>query len=187
MVGISGLWMPILLSAVLVFLASSVLHMLVPAWHRSDFPRLPREDEFRAAVGQLDLPPGDYMVPCAGGMAEMNSPEYLEKLKQGPNVVMTVLPRGGFNIGKNLLQWFVYSLVVGLFCAYVAGRALPGGAHYLAVFRFAGVTAFLAYAAALWQDSIWYARSWTTTVRNTVDGLIYALLTAGAFGWLWPR
>lgn len=186
MVGISGLWMPILLSAVLVFLASSVLHMAIP-WHRSDYPRMAREDEFRASVGPLDIPPGDYMVPCAGGMAEARSPDFTAKLEQGPNVLITVLPRGGFNMGKNLLQWFIYLLVISLFCAYVAGRALPSGADYLQVFRFAGVTAFLGYSAALWQNSIWWSRSWVTTAKSTIDGLIYGLLTAGAFGWLWPR
>jgi hypothetical protein len=55
------------------------------------------------------------------------------------------------------------------------------------VFRFAGTTAFIGYSVALWQMSIWYRRAWSTTIKATVDGLIYALLTAGVFGWLWPR
>lgn len=185
MTGISGLWMPILLSAVLVFLASSVLHMALP-WHRGDYPLLPREDEFRAAVGPLNIPPGDYMVPRAGSMEEMKSPAFAEKLKQGPNLMMTVFPPGPFTMGKNLALWFLYSLVISLFAAYVAGRALGAGSEYLAIFRFVGVTAFLGYSAALWQNTIWYQRSWVTTAKSTVDGLIYALLSAGAFGWLWP-
>jgi hypothetical protein len=78
-------------------------------------------------------------------------------------------------------------VVVGVFAAYVAGRALPPGSHYLHVFRFAGVAAFLAYSVALWQMSIWYQRAWSITIKSTIDGLIYALLTAGTFGWLWPR
>jgi hypothetical protein len=55
------------------------------------------------------------------------------------------------------------------------------------VFRFAGCTAFVGYAVALWQDSIWYKRNWGTTFRNTVDGLLYGCLTAGTLGWLWPK
>ena len=70
---------------------------------------------------------------------------------------------------------------------YVASRALPAGAAYLHVFRFAGVTAFLAYAGALPQAAIWYSKSWGTTIRSTIDALIYAGLTAGVYGWLWPR
>jgi hypothetical protein len=101
--------------------------------------------------------------------------------------MMTVMPSGSMAMGKQLTMWFGYAVVVGIFAAYVAGRALPPGTPYLAVFRFAGVTAFLGYAVALWQMSIWYHRAWITTVKATVDGLIYALLTAGTFGWLWPR
>ena len=78
-------------------------------------------------------------------------------------------------------------MVVGVFAAYLTGRALPTGAAYLKVFRFAGTTAFMGYSVALWQMSIWYRRAWSTTIKATVDGLIYALLTAGTFGWLGPR
>ena len=90
-------------------------------------------------------------------------------------------------MGSRFAQWFGYLIVVGVFAGYIAGRALPRGAHYLAVFRFAGCTAFVAYGLALWQNSIWYSRSWATTMRSTIDALIYGLLTAGVFGWLWPR
>jgi hypothetical protein len=88
---------------------------------------------------------------------------------------------------RNLTLWFLYALVVTTFAAYVAGRALPPGSPYLAVFRFVGVTAFIGYSVALWQMSIWYRRAWSITVKATVDGLLYALLSAGTFGWLWPR
>jgi hypothetical protein len=84
-------------------------------------------------------------------------------------------------------MWFVYIVIVGVFAGYVAGRALPRGAEYLHVFRFAGVAAFLSYAVALWQMSIWYRRAWSTTIKSSIDGLIYACLTAGTFGWLWPK
>ncbi|MGH7567881.1 MAG: hypothetical protein ACREL9_02760 [Gemmatimonadales bacterium] len=117
----------------------------------------------------------------------MKSPEFAEKIRTGPNLVLTVIPNGPWPMGKNLTLWFLYSVVVGVFAAYVAGRALPPGAPYLSVFRFAGVTAFVGYSVALWQMSIWYRRAWSTTIKATVDGVIYALLTAGAFGWLWPR
>jgi hypothetical protein len=89
-------------------------------------------------------------------------------------------------MGKPLVLWFVYSVVVSIFAAYVASRAVPAAAHYLAVFRFAGVTAFVGYALALWQMAIWYNRSLATTIRGTIDGLVYACVTAGTFGWLWP-
>jgi len=117
----------------------------------------------------------------------MRSPEFVAKLIRGPVVFMTVIKGGPPNMTANLVQWFIYCVVVGGLAAYIAGRALHPGAPYLAAFRFAGCTAFIAYTIALWQDSIWYQRAWNTTIKNTFDGLVYGLLTGGAFGWLWPR
>jgi len=180
------LWVPILVSSVIVFVASSLIHMVLP-WHKHDFPKLGNEDQVMDAIRPLGIAPGDYLIPCPGSRAEMKSSGFVEKAKRGPVVLMTVMPNGMMNMGKNLGQWFVYLLVVGLFSAYVAGRALPVGATYRQVFRFAGITAFIAYSVALWPLSIWYKRGWGLTIKSTLDGLIYGLLTAGTFGWLWPR
>lgn len=186
MTGLFLLWLPILLSAIAVFVASSVIHMALP-WHKNDYPKMPDEARVMAAIRPLGIAPGDYMLPRPSSRQEMRSPEFAEKMKQGPVMMLTVFPNGPVAMGRNLGQWFVYAVVISIFAAYVAGRALPPGANYLRVFRFAGVTAFLGYTAALWQMSIWYRRAWSTTVKATIDGLIYALLTAGFFGWLWPR
>ncbi len=184
--GLSVLWLPILLSSVIVFLVSSLIHMVLP-WHKSDYSKIPKEADFLEVLRPLAIPPGDYMAPICDSMQEMRSPEFLEKMKKGPVMVLTVLPNGPMSMGRNLLLWFIYLIVVGIFSGYIAGRALPPGAEYLHVFRFVGATAFIAHAVALWQMSIWYRRSWVTTVKASVDGLIYALLTAGTFGWLWPH
>lgn len=186
MTELHALWLAILLSSVIVFVVSSVIHMASP-WHKSDYPKVPNEDRVMDALRPLAIPPGDYMIPRPSSTQEMRSPEFAEKMKKGPVMVLTVMPNGPTPMGKNLVLWFLYSGAVGLFAAYVAGRALPVGAAYLRVFRFAGVTAFVGYSVALWQMSIWYRRAWSTTIKATVDGLIYALLTAGTFGWLWPR
>lgn len=185
MVALSALWLPILLSAVLVFIASSIIHML-PLWHRSDYPAPPDQDRVLDALRPFQIPPGDYMLPRAKDAAEMKTAEFREKTLRGPVLVMTVLPPGPFTMGRSLGLWFVYLLAVSLFAGYIAGRALPAGVDYLDVFRFAGATAFIGYSVALWQMSIWYRRAWTTTLKATFDGLVYALLTAGVFGWLWP-
>ena len=185
MVSIPSLWLPILLSAILVFVVSSIIHMLLP-YHRNDFGKVPSEDEVMEALRKFDIPPGEYVIPCAGSPEVLRSEAFLEKAKKGPVLFMTVLEPGPPKMGASLVQWFVYSLVVGVLAAYVTGRVLGPGAEYLAVFRFAGTTAFIAYAAALWQNSIWYKRAFRTTLKSTFDGLVYALLTAGIFGWLWP-
>jgi hypothetical protein len=186
MTSVLGLWLPILLSAVLVFVASSLIHMVLP-WHKSDYPRLANEDALRDALRPLALPPGDYFVPRPATRDDLKSPEFAEKVKQGPVFVMTVMPNASFSMGRNLSMWFVYCLVVSLFAAYVASRTLAPGTPYPQVFRITGVTAFVGYALALWQMSIWYRRAWSLTIKATFDGLVYAMLSAGAFGWLWPR
>ena len=186
MVSLSSLLIPMLVSAVLVFLASSLLHMFL-SYHWNDVQPVPNENGVMEAVRRFNIPPGDYMVPRAASPKEMKGPAFTEKLKQGPVVLMTVLPAGPFSMGKSLAQWFVYCVVIALFAAYIASRTLPPGAPYLSVFRIVGTVAFLGFAGGLWQDSIWWSRKWSTTVKSSIDGLVYGLLTAGTFGWLWPE
>lgn len=185
MVSISSLWLPILVSAIFVFIVSSIIHMFLP-YHRSDFVKVPTEDDVMDALRKFDIPPGDYVIPYAGSPEAMRSEEYRAKAKKGPVAFATFMEPGVKGMGTSLVLWFVYSIAIGIFTAYVTGRALGPGAEYLNVFRFAGTTAFLCYAVALWQDSIWYKRKWSTTAKNTFDGFVYALVTAGVFGWLWP-
>lgn len=186
MVPLMSLVIPIVVSAVLVFVVSSIIHMVL-TYHRGDYQKLPKEDEVQEALRRFNIPPGDYILPCPGSANARKNPEFIEKCKKGPIVFMTVIPGGPPAMGKQLVQWFLYAVVVGILAAYVAGRALGPGATYLQVFRFAGCTAFIAYSLALFQNSIWYRRSWGTTLRSTFDGLVYGLLTGGTFGWLWPR
>jgi hypothetical protein len=186
MVSLSSLWLPILVSALLVFIASSIIHMALP-WHRGDYGQVPQETQLMDAVRPFAIAPGDYMLPRPGGMAQMKTPEFQDKLKKGPVMIVTVMPNGPFSMNRPLALWFAYCVVVGLFAAYVACSTLPSATAYLKVFRITGTVAFVGYALALWQMSIWYHRSWATTIKTTIDGLIYAALTAGVFGWLWPK
>lgn len=186
MVPLTELWVPILLSAVLAFVASSIFHMVLP-FHRKDYRKVPAEDDVMAALRPFAIPPGDYVMPLAAPPARMDSPEFLDKMNKGPVIMMTVMPSGPPSLGPSLGLYFVYCVVVCIFAGYVTGRALGPGAPYLDVFRFVGTVAFVGYSLALWQSSIWYKRSWGTTLRLNIDGLIYALLAGGAFGWLWPR
>jgi len=185
MVSIMSLWIPILVSAVLVFFASWIIHMLLP-YHKSDFKPAPAEDDLMEAGRKAGIQPGDYMIPRPANMVQMKDPAFQEKWKRGPVMILTVA-NPSMSMGSQLLQWFVYLIVVGILAAYITGRALPQGAPYLSVFRFAGAAAFTGYGLALVQDSIWYRKSWSTTVKNLFDALVYGCLTAGVFGWLWPR
>lgn len=186
MVPLTSLLLPILLAAVIVYVASSLIHMVTPL-HKNDVRQLPKEDAVIAALRPMALPPGDYVVPHVGSHANMKNPEFLDKMNKGPVIFMTVVPNGPPSMARSLVQWFLYCILVSLLAGYVAGRALGPGTEYLEVFRFAGTTAFIGYAIALLQNSIWWRKNWGATLRGIFDGLIYGLLTAGVFGWLWPR
>jgi len=186
MVHIMSLWIPILLSAVLVFIVSSIIHMVL-GYHRSDYKKLPSEDAVLEALRKFNIPPGDYHFPRPDSMKAMKDPAFVEKCTKGPTGMLTLMRPGPHGMGKELFQWFLYIVVVGIFAAYVAGRALGPGAPYLAVFRFVGTTAFACYSMALVQNHIWYKRSRSATLKTMFDGLVYACVTAGVFGWLWPN
>ena len=185
MVPVLSLWLPIVLSAVLVFLVSFILHMVL-RYHTTDWAQLPAEDAVREALHKFNIPPGQYMTPWGGGPEAMKDPAWLAKYERGPVATMTVMPAGKPGMGKELAQWFIYIVVVSIFAAYIAGRALSAGADYLDVFRFVGAVAFAGYVLANWQNTIWYKQKVSTSLKNTFDGLVYALVTAGVFGWLWP-
>ena len=179
------LWLPIVLSAVFVFLLSGLLHMALP-WHKHDFKKLPNEDAVRDALRPFNVPPGDYMTPsCENG--DYNSPEFKAKIDAGPNVVMTVMPSGQCSMAPMFIQWTIFLLLVGTFTAYIAVIALPGDAPARMVFRTVAAVSFLAYAAAQWPQSIWLRRSWSSTIKFTVDGLLYGLVTGATFAWFWPE
>lgn len=185
MVSLAALWLPILLAAVIIFIASSVLHMVLP-YHKNDYSKLPDEEKTLAALRGLNLGRGLYIFPyCTHD--KMNTPEMVEKYKQGPVGHMTIFPSGKINMGKYLGQWFVYCLIVAFFAAYIVCHTLPEGAHYLKVFRVVGATIFMALGIGPLANGIWKGQPWGMTMKEVVDGLIYSLLAAGVFGWLWPR
>ena len=152
MTGLPALWMPILLSAIAVFFLSSIIHMLSP-WHKSDYPGVPREDEVMAALRPFAIPPGDYMVPRPATAQAMRSPAFVEKMQQGPVMVLTVWPNGIASMARNLAMWFVYLVAVGTLAAFVAGRALPLGAPSDRVRQLTGMTAFA--LATHWRCGRW--------------------------------
>ena len=137
------------------------------------------------ALRPFNLAPGEYVAPRPESLSQMTSPEFKAKMARGPVALLTVLPNGRMSMAKPLVQWFVFTLVVSAFAAYVAHATLAAGTPYLQVFRVSGTVAFLAYAVGLWQQSIWFHRSWSGTIKHTIDGLIYGCLTGGTFGWLW--
>jgi hypothetical protein len=182
---LSALWLPIVLSAVFVFIASSIMHMVLP-YHRSDYQKIPDEDKVLTAMRSAGLNRGLYIFPFTTHK-DMKSPAVIEKYKQGPVGMMTIAPNGPPVMPKFLGQWFGYCLLVGFFVAYLTVHTVAQGALYPVVFRVVGTAAFLAYGLGTISNSIWKGQTWSMTIKEVIDGLVYALLTAGTFGWLWPR
>lgn len=186
MVTLGALLIPIVLSAVLVFITSSIIHMVLK-YHNSDYKALPNEEAVRSAIRAGNPPPGQYIIPYCADMKQMDSPEMKQKFAEGPIGVLNLKPNGYHGMGSTLVQWFVFSLVVSFFIAYVACHAIPAGSRYLEVFRVVGAVGFLAYSAGQIPAAIWMGKPWPVAIKELFDGLLYGLVTAGTFGWLWPR
>lgn len=143
MVPLAALWLPIILAAVIVFIASSIMHMVLP-YHRGDYKRLSDEGKVTGVLREAGVTPGLYMFPFADHK-QMKEPAMQEKFKQGPVGTMTIRPSGAINLVPFLVQWFVFCLVIGFFTAYVCAHTLAAGTNYLQVFRVAGTVAFMSY------------------------------------------
>jgi hypothetical protein len=186
MVSLPSLWLPILLSTVGVFVASSLIHMVLK-YHAADYRQIPNEDAVRAAMRAGSPAPGQYYIPWAADMAALKGDEMKRKLAEGPVAVVHVGPNGEPGMGAAFGAWIAFALVVSLLIAYVASATLPRGTEYLKVFQVTGTVGWLAYASAQVPASIWMKKPWSVTWKEVLDGLIYGLVTAGFFGWLWPR
>lgn len=182
-ISLVSLWVPILASAVLVFFASAIIWMVVK-WHDSDWKELPDEEAARAAL--KGVPRGEYTMPYAMTAEARATAEFKRKCEEGPMAMVTIFDAGMPNMGKQLALWFVYCLVVSWFVAYLLVATTAPDANYLQVFQVAGTAAFLAYSGSAIPATIWFGQGWGRTIKDIIDGLVYALLTAGVFGWLWP-
>ena len=178
---IMTLWLPILVTAVVVFIAGSVIWMAMP-WHNSDWKKTADEEAVRQAL--KSTAPGMYTVPNCANRGDFKDPEIQQKFKDGPQAFITVVPAGIPQMGGKLVLMFAYNLLVAIICAYFVSRMAAPDPGYLAVFRIAGAVAFVAYGVAYIQESIWFGRQWSMTAKNLLDALIYAVLTGGVFGWL---
>lgn len=183
-VSLVSLWLPILLSAVIVHAAGFVAWAVLPH-HRSDWVRLPDEESFLRTLRGLGVVRGQYVFPSAMTPEGAKDPDARAKLKEGPVGFLVITP-GPPNQGRSIGQYALFTLAVSFMVGYVGYAAIDAGADYLHVFRVLGTTAFLAYSAAEVPRAIWFGHTWSATFKSVVDGLVFGLLTGGVFGWLWP-
>lgn len=178
---ILDLWLPVLASAGVVWIFSALVWMVFP-WHKKDFSAVGDESAVRSALSGLR--PGNYNLPHCTDQKQLQEPAMQAKFKEGPLAFITILPNGIPNMGKNLVSIFLFYIFVGVLCAYFVTRTTGPDAEYLQVFRVAGTVAWIAYGVAYVQDTIWFGRPLSATLKSLFDALLYGLLTGGVFGWL---
>jgi NADH:ubiquinone oxidoreductase subunit 3 (subunit A) len=179
-----GLWLPIIAAAAVGHIASAIAWIVMPH-HKPEWRRIPNEDQFLDAVRSGKPAPGQYMFPYCE-WSDMKDPEKKARYEAGPHGTLNVW-RGAPNMNRNMFLTFVYFLVANVFIAYITSLALDPGAHYLTVFQIAGTAAIMAYCFASIPNAIWFGKPLRAVCTDLLDGIVYGLLTAGIYGWLWPR
>jgi hypothetical protein len=186
MVSLEQLWMPIIAAAVAVFVMSSLIHMVFK-WHNSEYRKLPNEEEARAALRSSAGSPGIYFVPHMSHHKEMENPQIRQKFVDGPVAMITMRRAGVPGMGGALGQWFALNVVVAAVAAYLACHALPAGASFLAVARYVSLVTFVAYGVGAISSGIWMGKPWSAVLKELLDAFLYGLVSACAFGFLWPK
>ena len=182
-VALADLWLPILLSGVAVFIISSLIWAVIQ-YHNSDWQKLPDEEAARSALSGIE--PGQYALPHAADNKAKADETWQAKYREGPVAMLMVLPHGELGMGKQLGQWLVYCIIIAVFVAYIAGATLSAGVDYLKVFQVTSTTTFLAHGGMAGMNMVWFGHTAGRTAKDLLDALIYGLVTAGIFGWLWP-
>ena len=181
---VAQLWLPMVVSAVLVFALSAASHMLLP-WRRNEWGRI---SDFAAIQGAVrGLKPGLHAFPAPADPKQQMTKEWMKRWAEGPSGWLTLVPPGPVSMARNMGLSLLVFLGVALVDAYVAWHALGPAAPYRAVFRIVGTVGFLSFATGTIFNSIWYSRPWRAYASDVVDALLYGLAMAGVFGWLWPR
>ncbi len=184
-VGLVDLWLPILVSAVILFVASFLAHVVLP-FHKKDFKGVPNEDAFLEHVRTSDIKPGAYFFPYCTSCKELSeNPDLKKKFEAGPHGIMYRWAGMG-SMGANLVLTFLFYILVGIFVGYITSLACAAGTDYVTVFRVAGATAVSAFVLGKLPHDVWFRRPLRNVLVDVIDGVVYALLMAGTFGWLWP-
>lgn len=181
-----SLWLPIVLCAVVVFVISSLIHMVIK-WHAGDYSTFTNEDAVRAAIRAGNPAPGRYVLPACKDMKDMGSEAMLQKYREGPVAHVTVGPTGVPVLGKFLGLWFVWSLIVAAVAAYLAGRIYSlKPVHADSAAKLMGAVTFVAHGFGTVTESIWSMRPWAASVKYLIDAALYGLASAFVLYWLWP-
>ncbi len=180
-----SLWLPILVSAVVVWIASAIIWMAMPH-HKRDRINLPDQEAMIQFVRSHNIPPGNYVFPYCGDAAQRNSPAMKEAIERGPIGTLSLWPTP-MKMGPKMLATFLVYLAVSIFLAYLASITIEPHANHMRVFRIVGTGGILAYCFAFIPNAVWFGGYLRTIVACIIDGIFYGLITAAIFAWLWPR
>ena len=174
----------ILASSVVVFVASSITHMILPH-HKKDWSKLPDEEELLEFIRSKNVPRGQYMFPACDDWNELKDPEKLKHYKAGPHGTVRVWA-GVPNMGRNLGLTFLSYIIIGVCVAYLGTMALPTGSSFMLVFRFTGTAAVMAYTFGYIGDTIWYGQPLKPFLHDLADSIVFGLITGVVFALMWP-
>jgi hypothetical protein len=179
------LWLPVVVSALVVWFASALAHMVLKH-HKADYRGLPDENAVGEPLRKANLAPGLYVHPYVPDHRKMKDPAVQARYTKGPVAMIYVLPSGPPRMGKYLVLWLGFCLLVSFVAAYVARHTLTLTADGMTVMRITGAVAFAGYVMGDLQDMIWKGQPLGNTVRGVIDAIVYAVLTGLVFRLLWP-
>ncbi|MDX2118676.1 MAG: hypothetical protein SFY96_10885 [Planctomycetota bacterium] len=186
---LAALWLPIVVSAAGVWVASAIGWMAI-GHHNKDFKHLPDEAGFIDAIKHMSLAPGAYAFPNCADHARLKEPAIQELMKTGPVGSITLM-RMPMSMGGAMIKTFVVYLAISTLVAYLGWFTLPhGGATPLTFkhgFQVLGTAGVLGYAFAALPNGIWFGQSPRAMALGVIDGIVYGLLTGAIFCWLWPK
>jgi hypothetical protein len=180
---LSQLWLPILVSAAAVWMASALAWMALPH-HKKDWKGLPDEAAFFRAFDGLNIPQGNYGFPHCGDKSRMKDPEVKRRMEAGQMGILSVF--GKMNMGKNMVITFVVYLAISVFVAYIGAAAVKRGAGFSEAFRVLGTAGVLAYAFGHIPNGVWFGHYPRAILMCVLDGVVYGLITGAVFAAMWP-
>ena len=181
---LAGLSIPILLSAIAVFVISLAGRLLI-GHHKADWNELPEEGDTMEFLRKSGIKPGCYIFPLVHSKEHRTDELKEQRLEAGPWGTIHVWTSQG-NLGSRLLQTFTFHLVASFFIAYLGTLAIEPGAGFLKAFQVTGTAGILAYAFGGVPNAIWFSRHVRPAVLDVVDGICFGLITGVVFGLLWP-
>jgi hypothetical protein len=186
-----SLWLPIVLSAVAVWIVSTVFGLPF-LHHKNDWIGMGLSDEdalmefLRTRGGGIK--PGNYLFPDFRTREAMESERVKNALERGPVGHLSVW-QPPLGMGGKLAGTLIVYLVVSTLIAYLASITLPRTAEtdFARVFRVVGTAGILAYSFAFIPNAIWFGAYMRTIVASIFDGVVFALITGAIFAWRWPH